>query len=33
MANEYAPKLFLRQAQNELLREYFSGHKELIGVD
>lgn len=33
MANEYAPKLFLRQAQNELLREYFSARGNLTGLD
>jgi hypothetical protein len=28
MVNEYAPKLFLRQAENELLRQYFARCKE-----
>lgn len=33
MANEYAPKLFLRQVQVVLLREYFTRRRELSHVD
>jgi hypothetical protein len=33
MAKEYAPKLFLRQAQIEMLHEYFVEHRELTNVD
>lgn len=33
MANDYAPKLFLRQAENALLREYFTARGELGDID
>lgn len=33
MSNDYAPKHFLRQAQNALLREYFDGRGELAEID
>lgn len=33
MANDYAPKLFLRQAENDLLREYFAARSELDELD
>ncbi|MCD6416388.1 MAG: hypothetical protein J7M08_06800 [Planctomycetes bacterium] len=33
MANDYAPKLFLRQAENVLLKEYFTARGELGDID
>ena len=33
MANDYAPKLFLRQAENALLKEYFTARGELADID
>jgi len=33
MANDYAPKLFLRQAENALLREYFTARDELADIE
>lgn len=33
MANDYAPRLFLRQTENALLKEYFAAHGELTGID
>lgn len=33
MANDYAPRLFLRQAENALLREYFTAQGELGDID
>ena len=33
MANDCAPKLFLRQAENALLREYFLARGELAEID
>ena len=33
MAHDYAPKLFLRQAKNALLREYFTARGELANID
>jgi len=33
MANDYAPKLFLRQAENALLSEYFTARGELTDID
>ena len=33
MANDYAPRLFLRQAENALLREYFTARGELGDID
>lgn len=33
MANDYAPKQFLRQAENALLKEYFAARDELGDID
>lgn len=33
MANDYAPKQFLRQTANVLLKEYFAAHGELACID
>ena len=33
MAHDYAPKLFLRQVKNALLKEYFTARGELAGFD